>query len=98
LRDFTDRMPSTRVAVTLKAAYHKNSKHEWTTNDIHDIDALSIAVPYTDALFADRSARDKLANSPELAVFDTFLPRTPQELVDWLDNLPATNRPVLIGA
>jgi hypothetical protein len=89
LRDFTDRMPSTRVAVTLKAAYHKNNKHDWTSNDIHDIDALSIAVPYTDAVFADRAARDKLANSPELAVFNTFLPRTPQELADWLDNLPS---------
>jgi hypothetical protein len=89
LRDFTDRMPSTRVAVTLKAAYHKNNKHDWTTNDIHDIDALSIAVPYTDAVFADRAARDKLANSPELAVFNTFLPRTPQELAYWLDNLPS---------
>jgi hypothetical protein len=89
LRDFTDRMPSTRVAVTLKAAYHKDNQHEWTTNDVHDIDALSIAVPYTDAVFADRAARDKLASSPEMAVFDTFLPRTPQELADWLDDLPA---------
>jgi hypothetical protein len=50
---------------------------------------LSIAVPYTDAVFADRAARDKLANSPELAVFNTFLPRTPRELADWLDNLPS---------
>jgi hypothetical protein len=90
LRDFTDRMPSTRVSVTLKAAYHKDNKHEWTTNDIHDIDALSIAVPYTDAVFADRAARDKLATSPELAVFGAFLPRTPQELADWLDSLPAS--------
>lgn len=90
LRDFADRMPSTRVAVTMKAAYHKNNKHDWTTNDIHDIDAMSIAVPYTDAVFADKAARDKLAGSPELAVFDTFLPRTPQELAGWLDNLPAT--------
>ncbi len=88
LRDFTDRMPSTRVAVTLKAAYHKDNKHDWTSNDIHDIDAISIAMPYTDAVFADRAARDKLANSRELAVFNTFLPRTPQELAGWLDNLP----------
>ena len=88
-RDFADRMPSTRVAVTLKAAYHKDNKHDWTTNDMHDIDAVSIAVPYADAVFADRAARDKLVNSPEIAVFDTFLPRTPQQLADWLDNLPA---------
>jgi hypothetical protein len=88
LRDFTDRMPSTRVAVTLKAAYHKDNKHDWTSNDIHDIDAISIAMPYADALFTDKAARDKLASSQELAVLNTFLPRTPHELADWLDNLP----------
>jgi hypothetical protein len=87
LRNFTDRMPSTRVAVSLKAAYHKDNRHEWTTNDIHDIDALSIAVPYCDAVFADKAARNKVVSSPELEVFNTFLPRTPEELADWLDGL-----------
>lgn len=89
LRNFTDRMPSTRVAVSLKAAYHKDNRHQWTTNDINDIDALSIAVPYCDAAFTDRAARNKLVTSPELKVFNTFVPRTPQELADWLDALPS---------
>jgi hypothetical protein len=89
LRNFTDRMPSTRAAVSLKAAYHKNNRHEWTTNDIHDIDALSIAVPYCDAVFTDKAARNRVVSSPELDVFNTFLPRTPQDLADWLDDLPA---------
>ncbi|BBX83551.1 hypothetical protein [Mycolicibacterium aubagnense] len=87
-RDFTDRMPSTRVAVSLKAAYHKDNRHKWTTNDIHDIDALSIAVPYCDAVFTDKAARNQMVRSPELEVFGTFLPRTPIELADWLDGLP----------
>jgi hypothetical protein len=89
LRNFTDRMPSTRVAVSLKAAYHKDNRHDWTTNDIHDIDALSIAVPYCDAVFADKSARNKVVSSPELDVFNTLLPRTPEELAHWLDGLPS---------
>lgn len=89
MRDFTDRMPSTRVAVSLKAAYHKDNRHEWTTNDIHDIDALSVAVPYCDAVFTDKAARNQMVSSTELEVFDTFLPRTPNELADWLDGLPA---------
>jgi hypothetical protein len=88
LRSFTDRMPSTRVAVSLKAAYHKDNRHQWTTNDINDIDALSIAVPYCDAVFTDKATRNQVVSSPELEVFDTFLPRTPQELADWLDGLP----------
>jgi hypothetical protein len=89
LRNFTDRVPSTRVAVSLKAAYHKDNRHDWTTNDIHDIDALSIAVPYCDAVFADKSARNKVVSSPELDVFNTLLPRTPEELAHWLDGLPS---------
>ena len=87
LRDFTDCMPSTRVAVSLKAAYHKNNRHTWTTNDIHDIDALSIAVPYCDAVLTDKAARNQIVSSPELEVFNTFMPRTPEELAQWLDEL-----------
>jgi hypothetical protein len=75
--------------VSLKAAYHKDNRHEWTTNDIHDIDALSIAVPYCDAVFTDKAARNKVVSSPELEVFGTVLPRTPEKLADWLNDLPA---------
>jgi hypothetical protein len=44
-RDFSDGMPSTRVAISLKEHYHRNRQHNWTSNDIHDIDAL--ASPYS---------------------------------------------------
>jgi hypothetical protein len=59
-----------------------------TTNDIHDIDALSIAVPYCDAVFTDKAARNKVMSCPELEVFGTVVPRKPEELADWLDGLP----------
>ena len=55
------------------------------------MDVLPLARADTDAVFAYRTARDKLANSPELAIFSTFLPRTPQELADWLDKLPRSD-------
>jgi hypothetical protein len=90
-RDFSDRMPSTRVAVSLKERYHRDNFHDWTSNDIHDIDAVAVAVPYCDAVFADKAARNGLDQARELRVFGTFLPRRPQELTDWLDNLPAPN-------
>jgi hypothetical protein len=88
--DFTDGMPSTRVAVSLKTHYHKNRQHKWTTNDIHDIDALAVAVPYCDAVFADKAMRSGLTLSPELDLFGTDFARTPFDLVDWLDRLPVT--------
>lgn len=48
-------MPSVRVAVSLKTHYHKNRQHNWTTNDMYDIDALAVAMPYCDAVFADKA-------------------------------------------
>lgn len=38
----------------------------WIANDIYDIDVLSIAVPYCDAVFTDEAARNTLAASREL--------------------------------
>ena len=85
LRDFSDRMPSTRVAVSLKERYHRDSRHEWTPNDINDIDALAVAVPYCDAVFTDKAARNGVDQSRELRIFGTVLPRTPEALTEWLN-------------
>lgn len=87
MRTFADSMPSSRVAISLKTRYHRDGRHQWTPNDIHDIDALAIAVPYCNAVFTDKAARNALAASPELRLFGTFLPRKPGELAEWLDSL-----------
>jgi hypothetical protein len=87
MRAFAEGMPSSRVAISLKTRYHRDGRHQWTPNDIHDIDALAVAVPYCDAVFTDKAARNALATSPELRPFGTFLPRKPGELAEWLDNL-----------
>jgi hypothetical protein len=87
MRAFVEGMPSSRVAMSLKTRYHRDGRHQWTANDIHDIDALAIAVPYCDAVFTDKAARNALAASRELRPFGTFLPRKPGELAEWLDNL-----------
>jgi hypothetical protein len=89
LRDFSDGMPSTRVAASLKTIYHKNRQHVWTSRDINDIDALSIAVPYCDCVFTDKAVRDKVISCRELDIFQTEMPRNPEELAEWLDGLPA---------
>jgi hypothetical protein len=47
-------MPSFDVAVSLKAAYHRDSSHRWTPNDIHDIDALGSTLPYCDIVVTDK--------------------------------------------
>lgn len=87
MRAFAEGMPSSRVAISLKTRYHRDWRHQWTANDIHDIDALAIAVPYCDAIFTDKAAHSALAASREFRPFGTFLPRKPGELAEWLDNL-----------
>jgi hypothetical protein len=54
-RPFFDAMPSFDVAVSLKTALHQNLHHQWTANDIHDIDALGSAVPYCDVVVTDKA-------------------------------------------
>lgn len=48
-------MPSFDVAVTLKTPYHRNPDHRWTTNDVHDIDAMGSALPYCDIVVTDKA-------------------------------------------
>ncbi|WP_162293446.1 hypothetical protein [Mycobacteroides abscessus] len=86
-RRFADGMPSTRVAIAMKVHYFKNSSNNWTTNDIHDIDALAVAVAYCDAVYSDKKAMHAVRSSRELDSFGTVLPRTPHEMADWLDQL-----------
>lgn len=88
MRRFMAAMPHTQVAISMKTRYHRNPAHIWTTNDITDIDAMSVAYSYCDAVFTDKEARAALADSKELRTFKTFLPRTPGELTDWLTEKP----------
>jgi len=62
-RRVVDAMPSSDVAVSLLTEYHRDSTLKWKRNHIFDIDALSVAVPYCDAVVADGDAIDKLRRS-----------------------------------
>jgi hypothetical protein len=59
-RDIVNAMPSSDVAVTLKTAAHKNPDKGWLPNDIYDIDALSVAVPYCDIVVTEKHAHHVL--------------------------------------
>lgn len=91
MRAFAEDMPSSRVVITLKTRCHRDAQHTWTANDIYDIDAMAVAVPYCDAVFADKSARRALSVSPEIGPLGMFLPPRPDELADWIDRLRSSN-------
>jgi hypothetical protein len=88
VRQFMAAMPHSQVAISIKTRYHRDPGHHWTTNDITDIDAVSVAYAYCDVVFTDKAIRAALANSKELRAIPTFLPRTPTELAEWLDQQP----------
>lgn len=95
MRSFIGSMPHTQVAISVKTRYHKNPLHKWTVNDIVDIDAVSIAYAYCEAVFPDKAVRAALQSSKELRAIGTFVPRRPEELTDWLDGLPTVVAPDL---
>ena len=49
-----DRMPSFDVFVSLMTSLHKNPKHMWKQNHIHDVFALALTVPYCDVVVTDK--------------------------------------------
>ncbi|RKE07947.1 hypothetical protein C8E86_2787 [Catellatospora citrea] len=88
IRSFARCMPGCEVAIELKTQYHRDPSKRWMVNDIYDIDALAVAVPYCDAVFTDAAARSILVKAGFEGRMKTALPRTPDELVGILAALP----------
>lgn len=89
-------MPKVQVAISMKTRYHRNPEHEWSVNDITDIDAMSAAFAYCDCLLTDNAARANLEAAKELRTISTSLPKSPDELSDWLEALPVLTNPWLL--
>jgi hypothetical protein len=51
---FVRSMTSTEVSIEIKTAWHGNRNKQWTANDIYDIDASSLAVPYCDIVVTEK--------------------------------------------
>ena len=60
---FTDLMPSMRIAVDLRAELFRDANTKWKPSAIHDIDALSMAVPYYHLVVPDRQMAHLLSRS-----------------------------------
>jgi hypothetical protein len=84
-RRFTDSMPSSDVAITLLTARHRNAHTQWVTNDIFDIDALSVAVPYCDIVVTEQHACHVLRGAHADQRANTRLFTTLGELAELID-------------
>lgn len=56
-------MPSFDVSVTLKTFIHRNGRHRWSNNDVHDIHALAVTLPYCDIVVTDRAMASQTIQS-----------------------------------
>lgn len=89
MMEFSDRIPTMRLAADLKTALFRNAERVWSLNDLYDIDALSLAIPYCHAVVTDKDAADRARRTKGdqrhgTAVFSTFGPLLEQlpDLVD----------------
>jgi len=51
------------MAIELKTAWHGNASKPWTANDIFDIDATALAVPYCDIVVSDKACHHVLTTA-----------------------------------
>jgi hypothetical protein len=84
---FADTIPSLRIAVDLKVELFRNATKPWTMNAIHDIDALSMAVPYCHIVVTDREMTSLLRRSGTGPRHGTRIITTLSELPDALPEL-----------
>ena len=84
---FVDTIPSLRIAVDLKVELFRNAAKPWTMNAIHDIDALSMAVPYCHFVVPDREMAHLLSRSGTGPRHGTKIITTLAQLPDALPEL-----------
>jgi hypothetical protein len=77
-------MPGTDVAAVLKTNRHRDATRRWTSNDIFDIDALTVAVPHCDIVGTDNAQAHALTATGLATRMRTTILRSITELPDHL--------------
>lgn len=89
---FADAVPSLRIAVDLKVELFRGAAKPWTMNAIHDIDALSKAVPYCHVVVPDREMASLLSRSRAAERHGTQIIAALPDLPDALPDLAGQAR------
>ncbi|MGW6210915.1 hypothetical protein [Streptomyces sp. NPDC055109] len=83
-RSFTESMPSAYVHISLVDAAHRNRDKPWASNDIFDVDGLSIAVPYCDMVVTERHACHVVRTARLPQAMNTEVVPKLNDLMKWL--------------
>jgi hypothetical protein len=83
-RDIIDQIPSRWVEMKLRSQRQANPQKPWEGNDLNDVVALSIAVPYCDVVVTEKSWAS-LVNAAKVGKrFDTLVTRDLKDVVNRL--------------
>lgn len=83
-RGLIQSMPISSVAALLKAEQHRNPTRPWKSNDVFDIDALSLAVPYCDIVVTEKNRWHHLRTAKVDEQMNTVVLRRLDDLVPLL--------------
>ena len=86
LRPIVNAMPSFDVSVILKSSLHRDPNHKWTNNDIFDIRALSLTIPYCDVVVVDTAMCSHVTRHKLPERYDTVVISQLAELPDHLES------------
>ncbi len=75
------------VAIEMKTRYHRSRSSKWDVNTIFDIDAMSVSVPYCDAVVTERHAADTLNRAHVGGKMHTAIMASPGEMAEWFGTL-----------
>ena len=79
-------MPSFDVSVTLKSSLHRDANYCWENNDIFDIRALALTIPYCDVVVTDRSMWSHVTRHKLQHRYDTVVIYQLTELPDHFES------------
>lgn len=86
-------MPSRWVEMRLRQARQANPQKEWSGNDLNDVTALAIAVPYCDIVVTEKSWAAMLTDAKIPARFDHRVIASLDDLVNFLEAIPRPQSP-----
>lgn len=86
-------MPSRWVEMRLKQARQANPQKEWSGNDLNDVTALAIAVPYCDIVVTEKSWAAMLTDAKIPARFGHTVTASLDDLVNFLEAIPRPQSP-----
>ena len=61
--------------MSLKTGWHRNRDKQWSANDIYDIDAMALAVPYCDIVVTEKACHHLLTTAGMDTRMNTILLR-----------------------